>query len=75
MIWPGCPQPNKLGPAQGIEEALETPGFMEQGGTLAFGCQHAYPHHSRALHKASFEAQLKGADACLMAVAQDLGWK
>ncbi|KAK9901696.1 hypothetical protein WJX75_008691 [Coccomyxa subellipsoidea] len=34
-----------------IEEALETPGFMEQGGTLAFGCQHAYPHHNDEEHR------------------------
>lgn len=73
-----CSQVQGVSPAslalrQVIEEALETPGFLEQGGTLAFGCQHAYPHNSDAFLKTDFKPQLKGADACLFAVAEDLG--
>jgi hypothetical protein len=58
-----------------LKGALETPGFLEEGGTLAFGCQHAYAHNSKATVKAGIETRLKGADACLFAVVQQLGLK
>ena len=67
--------PTSLALRQVLEAALETPGFLDQGGTLAFGCQHAYPHNSDAFLKTEFEPQLKGADACVVAVACDLGLK
>ncbi|MCJ1359988.1 MAG: hypothetical protein MMC33_009991 [Icmadophila ericetorum] len=67
--------PTTLGLRQVLDAALETPGFLDQGGTLAFGRQHAYPHSSNAFLKTDFEPQLKGADACLVAVARDLGLK
>lgn len=65
--------PSSLALRRVIEEAVTTPGFLEEGGTLAFGCQHAYPHNSKAFLSLGLEAQLKGADACLVAVAHDLG--
>lgn len=67
--------PSSLALRQILDEALQTDGFLEKGGTLAFGCQHAYNHNSDAFLKADFKLQLKGADACVVAVARDLGLK
>lgn len=58
---------------QSLRVALQTPGFLEDGGSLAFGCQHAYAHNSSLARKQPIETQLKGADACLHAVATELG--
>ena len=58
---------------QTLKGALETSGFLEEGGTLAFGCQHAYAHNSKTTLKAGIGTRLKGADACLFAVARELG--
>ena len=58
---------------QKLKAALDTPGFLEEGGTLAFGCQHAYALNSRFNPPSCIEERLKGADACLFAVAMDLG--
>ena len=73
--------PSSLALRQILDEALQTDGFLEKGGTLAFGCQHAYHHNSDAYMNADFRfqadltLQLKGADACVVAVARDLGPK
>ena len=52
---------------------MATPAFLEAGGTLAFACQHMYPHESGAFLKTNIVLQLKGADACLVSVARSLG--
>ncbi|EIE20653.1 hypothetical protein COCSUDRAFT_57220 [Coccomyxa subellipsoidea C-169] len=73
--------PSSLALRQILDEALQTDGFLEKGGTLAFGCQHEYHHNSDAFLDSHFRFQadlkllLKGADACVVAVARDLGLK
>lgn len=56
-----------------MEQALANPGFLEKGATLAFACEHMYPHESKTFLKTDIQLQLKGADACLIATARGLG--
>lgn len=62
-------------PAPGFGRSTRDPWIPGPGGHACIWCQHAYPHSSNAFLKTDFEPQLKGADACLVAVARDLGLK
>ena len=56
-----------------MEYALAQPSFFGRGGTLRFACQHMYPYVKyRAFVPLDNQPQLKGADACLVAMAQSL---
>lgn len=56
-----------------MQKALADPAFMKQGGTLAFACQHPLPHESYAFLDTHVYSQFKGADACIVAAALNLG--
>ena len=59
-----------------VGQALEDPAFLVCGGTLKFACQHRYPHEkSTTFLMSDNQLQLKGADACLVALAHSLGLK
>lgn len=55
-----------------LAKATANPELLPEGGYLAFICQHAYPHSSKAATK-MFPSHLKGADASLFTVAQSQG--
>ena len=56
-----------------LEEALNDPAFLKGDVTLAFKCQHIYPHKNRTFFERNPHLQLKGADARLAAAARNLG--
>lgn len=53
-------------------EALKSPDFMPDGGTLGFYCEHAYAHTNDRLKKQLPHA-LKGADAIFYTVCRQVG--
>ena len=56
-----------------LEAAVANPGFLKDGAILAFACQHRYPHENDTFLRTDIKLQLKGADACLMTSARNLG--
>ena len=54
--------------------ALARSVFFGRGGTLELACQHMYPHvRNKAFVPTDDQPQLKGADACIVAMAHSLG--
>ena len=57
-----------------MEHALADSAFCSGGGTICFKCQHLYPHEKAPTFLMTDNSlQLKGADACLVAIALGLG--
>ena len=65
-INPGSPALDNL-----LEEALANPDFLKDGMTLGFACRHVYPHKDKTFRNRHL--QFKGADACLVAAAHNVG--
>ena len=56
-----------------MEYALAHPAFLRRGGTLKLPCQHTYPHvENKAFVLTDDQPHLKGADACVVAMANSL---
>ena len=59
-----------------MKHALAYPAFFGRGGTFRLACQHMYPHvKNKAFVLTDDQPQLKGADACTVAMAHSLGLK
>ncbi|RUS15985.1 hypothetical protein BC937DRAFT_91729 [Endogone sp. FLAS-F59071] len=58
---------------QTLASSIVDPHFMENGGILGFGLQHAYPIKDEPEFSTKFDKILKGTDAMIYVVAKKLG--
>lgn len=55
-----------------VVEALRSPDFMTEGGTVEFYCQHPYAH-TNDNHRKSLPYALKGVDAVVYSIFYHMG--
>ncbi len=57
-----------------LQAALQSPGFLAEGGVLGFACNHSYAHNRKDAHL-NLPSGLKGIDMILYSALRSLGLK